>query len=351
MYPFPLDLPVVAGSDGAGEVLAVGSKVTKWKKGDKVVTLFNQLHQTNPIDARGAKSGLGGVLDGTLRQYGVFSEDGVVRAPSNLDHVEAATLTCAGLTSWNALYGLKPLRPGQTVLVQGTGGVSLFALQFAKAAGARVIATTSTADKAETLKKLGADHVINYREDKNWGETARKLTPGEEGVDHVIEVGGEDTMEQSLKAVKYEGIISLIGFLGGAKPKDNILEPLSRVCTIRGIYVGSRQQMEEMCAAVEANNIHPVVDKQVFTLEQAKEAYEYMVSGLHSGVLMGYVLTNGNSGPRSTLARLASRSSRCLHGLELMKYNDTLMIPTTLSLVTDLLVSPCDDSLPFFLHR
>ncbi|KAH7627766.1 hypothetical protein SMAC4_08655 [Sordaria macrospora] len=283
MYPFPLDLPVVAGSDGAGEVLAVGSKVTKWKKGDKVVTLFNQAHQAGPIDTRGATSGLGGVLDGTLRQYGVFNEDGVVRAPSNLSHVEAATLTCAGLTSWNALYGLKALKPGETVLVQGTGGVSLFALQFAKAAGARVIATTSSPEKMETLKKLGADHVINYREDKNWGETARKLTPNGQGVDHVIEVGGEDTMEQSLKAVKYEGIISLIGFLGGAKPKDNILEPLSKICTIRGIYVGSRQQLEEMCAAIEANDIHPVVDQKVFTLDQTKEAYEYMWAKKHFG--------------------------------------------------------------------
>lgn len=125
---------------------------------------------------------------------------------------------------------------------------------------------------------MGADHIINYREDVNWGETAKKLTPGEAGVDHIIEVGGEGTLTQSLKAVKYEGIISIIGFLGGAEPKDSIMEALNRICTIRGVFVGSRAQMEDMMAAIEANNIHPVVDKQVFTLEKARDAYDYMVS-------------------------------------------------------------------------
>ncbi|KAK3690391.1 hypothetical protein B0T22DRAFT_376998 [Podospora appendiculata] len=283
MYPFPLALPVVGGSDGAGEVLAVGGKVSRWAVGDRVTTLFNQGHQFGAIDVAASKTGLGGVFDGTLRQYAVLNENGVVRSPKNLSHVEAATLTCAGLTSWNALYGLKPLKPGETVLVQGTGGVSLFALQFAKAAGARVIATTSSAAKAEALKKLGADHVINYREDKNWGETARALTPDGAGVDHVIEVGGEDTMTQSLKAVKMEGIISIIGFLGGAQPKDCILEVLSRVCTVRGVYVGPRSLMEDMVAAVEANDIHPVLDQRVFKLEETKEAYEYMWAKKHFG--------------------------------------------------------------------
>ncbi|KAK0610939.1 hypothetical protein B0T14DRAFT_500131 [Immersiella caudata] len=282
-YPFPLALPVIAGSDGAGVVVSVGSKVTKWKKGDRVTTLFNQAHQFGPITDVACKSGLGGTLDGTLRQYGVFSQDGVVRTPETLSDVESATLVCAGLTSWNALFGLKPLLPGQTVLVQGSGGVSVFALQFAKAAGARVIATTSSADKAEKLKKLGADHVINYREDPNWGETARKLTPEEAGVDHIIEVGGKGTMTQSLKAVKYEGIISIIGFLGGAQPKDSIMETLNRICTVRGVFVGSRAQMEDMMAAVEANNIRPVVDEKVFTLAKARDAYDYMWDKKHFG--------------------------------------------------------------------
>jgi len=148
-----------------------------------------------------------------------------------------------------------------------------------------VIATTSSAKKAETLKKLGADHVINYREDPNWGETARKLTANGAGADHIIEVGGEHTMSQSLKAVKFGGVITLIGFLGGAKPKDNILEALNNICTLRGIFVGSREQMEDMCRAIEANDIHPVVDEKVFPFEQAREAYEYMWAQKHFGKL------------------------------------------------------------------
>ncbi|KAK0738129.1 hypothetical protein B0T18DRAFT_239606 [Schizothecium vesticola] len=283
MYPFPLDLPVVPASDGAGEVVAVGSKVTRWKKGSRVTTLFNQGHQFGPMTEAASKSGLGGVLDGTLRQYGTFNENGLVKTPDNLSDIEAATLPCAAVTSWNALYGIKPLKPGQTVLVQGTGGVSLFALQFAKAAGARVIATTSSKAKADKLKQLGADHIINYVEDTKWGETARKLTPGGVGCDHVIEVGGAATMTQSLVATKYEGIISIIGFLGGAKPKDSILEALNRVVTIRGVYVGSREQMEDMCAAIEANDIKPVVDGQEFTLDKVREAYDYMWDKKHFG--------------------------------------------------------------------
>ncbi|KAL2172248.1 hypothetical protein VTG60DRAFT_6626 [Thermothelomyces hinnuleus] len=282
-YVFPLNLPIVACSDGAGEVVAVGPRVTKWKPGDRVVTLFNQGHQSGPINEAATKTGLGGCIDGTLRQYGAFDQDGLVRMPANLDFVEAATLTCAALTSWNALYGLRRLQKGETVLVQGTGGVSLFALQFAKAAGATVIATTSSAEKAEILKKLGADHVINYREDPNWGETARKLTPGGAGVDHVIEVGGENTMTQSLRSIKYEGIISIIGMLGGFQPKDNIMEALAHVCIIRGVYVGSKAQMEEMVEAMEKQDIHPVLDDKVFTLDTAKEAFEHLLNQKHFG--------------------------------------------------------------------
>ncbi|KAI8945539.1 hypothetical protein F4801DRAFT_124094 [Xylaria longipes] len=281
-YPFPTRFPVVAASDGAGEIVEVGSKVTKWKKGDRVVTLFNQGHQYGPMTIEAANTGVGGVVDGTLRQYAAFNEHGVVRAPKNLSYAEAATLTCAGLTSWNALYGLKAIKPGDSVLVQGTGGVSLFALQFAKAAGATVIATTSSKEKEEIVRKLGADHVLNYREDENWGATAKQLTGGV-GVDVVIEVGGSGTLEQSLKAIKFEGIIAVIGFLGGVKVEASIIETLTNICTARGVYVGSRQQMEDMVAAIEVNDIHPVVDSKVFTLEQAKKAYEYQWDKGHVG--------------------------------------------------------------------
>ncbi|KAJ5895192.1 Polyketide synthase enoylreductase [Penicillium taxi] len=288
LYPFPLGYPVVPGSDGSGEVVEVGSKVTQFKKGDQVNTLFNQGHQSGEIDIKAAQTGLGGVFDGTLREYGVFNENGLVIAAKNLSAIENSTLSCAAVTSWNALYGLKPLKPGQTVLVQGTGGVSIFGLQFAKAAGATVIATTSSDAKAEKLKQLGADHVINYRNDPNWGETARKLTPDNEGVDHVIEVGGTGTLEQSLKAIKFEGIISVIGFLSGVDPKGqpSLLDTLSTICTVRGVYVGSKALMRDMIRAIEANDIHPVVDDKIFTLDEVRDAYDYMWAQKHFGKLV-----------------------------------------------------------------
>ncbi|KAI0179696.1 NAD(P)-binding protein [Hypoxylon sp. FL1284] len=285
LYPFPHKFPVVPGSDGAGEVVEVGAKVTRWKKGDKVTTLFHQGHHYGPVDIPAIQTGLGGVMDGTLRQYGVFNETGLVKSPDNLSHVEASTLSCAGVTSWNALYGLKPLKPGQTVLVQGTGGVSIFALQFAKAAGAKVIATTSSKDKEETLKKLGADLVINYKENTSWGKTAKEFTNGA-GVDHIIEVGGANTLEQSLNAIKFEGVISIIGFLGGPNVQSSILECLKQICTTRGVYVGSREMMEDMVAAIEVNNIHPVVDKEIFSLDKTREAYDYMSQQKHFGKLV-----------------------------------------------------------------
>jgi len=286
-YPFPAKDDVVPGSDGAGTVEEVGSGVTRFKKGDRVVTLFNQAHIAGSLDHQSLQTGLGGAVDGTLREYGIFDEQGLVAAPKNLNDLEASTLSCAGLTAWNALYGLesRALKPGQWVLTQGTGGVSMFALQFAKAAGARVIATTSSGSKAETLKSHGADHVINYKEVSNWGEKAKELTGGV-GVQHVVEVGGPKTMAQSLKAIAIDGVISIIGFIGGMdKDQPTFLETLNNICTVRGILVGSRLQMEDMTRAIEANDIHPVVDEKVFTLEELKEAYQYMWDQKHFGKL------------------------------------------------------------------
>jgi NADPH:quinone reductase-like Zn-dependent oxidoreductase len=209
-YPFPVKEGVIPGSDGAGTVEAVGSRVTRFKTGDKVATLFNQGHLAGSVTPAILATGLGGSADGTLREYAALSEQGLVKVPSNLSLVEAATLPCAAVTAWNALYGLesRALKPGQTVLTQGTGGVSIFAVQFAKAAGARVIATTSSAEKAEMLKKLGADHVINYKETPNWGEKAKELTSDGHGVEHVVEVGGPTTLAQSLNAIAIDGVIS-----------------------------------------------------------------------------------------------------------------------------------------------
>lgn len=215
-YPFPVKDNVIPGSDGAGVVEAVGKQVTKFKKGDKVLTIFNQAHIAGSLDAQSLMTGVGGAVDGVLRDYGAFDELGLVAMPSNLDFDEGSTLPCAALTAWNALYGLqgRDLKPGDWVLTQGTGGVSIFAVQFAKAAGARVISTTSSKEKAAELEKLGADHIINYKEDENWGETAKNITGGA-GVQHVVEVGGPVTMKQSLNAIAIDGVISIIGFLGG----------------------------------------------------------------------------------------------------------------------------------------
>ncbi|QGI79739.1 hypothetical protein CEK25_006468 [Fusarium fujikuroi] len=282
-YPFPAKDGVVPGSDGAGTVLAVGKNVTRFRPGD----LFNQGHIGGSLDQLSIQTGLGGVTDGTFRTIGAFDEHGLVPMPSNLDFHEAATLTCAGLTAWNGLYGLegKKLLPGQWVLTQGTGGVSIFAVQFAKAAGAKVIATTSSAEKAKLLEKLGADHIINYRETPEWGAKAKELTGGA-GVDHIIEVAGPTSMKQSLNAIKIDGVISIIGFVGGTDKSDpGFLDCLSNLCTTRGLLVGSRAQMEDMCRAVEANpdKLRPVVDPKIFSLEQLREAYEYQWSGKHQG--------------------------------------------------------------------
>jgi NADPH:quinone reductase-like Zn-dependent oxidoreductase len=285
MYPFPQKDGVVPGSDGAGEVVAVGPKVTRFQVGSKVVTLFNQGHIGGSLDSQTVATGVGGVINGTLRQYGTFNESGLVTMPESLSYLQASTLSCAAVTTWNALYGLKPLVPGDVVLTQGTGGVSIFAVQFAKAAGATVIATTSSSKKAEVLKGLGADHVLNYRETSDWGDKAKALTPNSEGVSHIIEVGGPKTMTQTLKAIKIDGVISIIGFLGGVEDEQQpgFLDCLDSICTVRGIYVGSRIQFEEMNRAIEGNKIKPVVDEKVFGLEELKEAYQYMWDQKHFG--------------------------------------------------------------------
>jgi len=285
-YPFPVKEGVVPASDGAGTVEAVGKHVHRFKPGNRVATLFNQDHYGGSLDARTITLGVGGSIDGTLREYGVYDEQGLVKIPDNLDLLEGSTLSCAALTAWNALYGLesKALKQGDTVLTQGTGGVSLFALQFAKSAGAKVIATTSTAEKAEILKKLGADHVINYKEEPNWGEKVKSYTANNEGVDHIIEVSGPTTMKQSLAAVKIDGLITIIGFVGGmTNDQPSFLECLTHICTVRGVLVGSRVQFEAMNRAIEVRNIKPVIDKQVFTFDETKKAYRYMMDKKHFG--------------------------------------------------------------------
>ena len=241
------------------------------------------------MDDLAARSGLGADLDGTFRTVGAFDEQGLVRMPEGLTFIEAATLSCAGLASWNALFGLpgKQLCPGQWLLTQGTGGVSLFALRFAKAIGVRVIATTSSKEKAQILTELGADFIINYREQPDWGSVAKSMTKGI-GVDHVIDVAGATTLTQSVASLKREGLLVTMGFVGGEGKPENIpslLDCWISNFTTRGIHVGSRQQMEDMCRAIEANvdKLRPVVDARVFGLGQLKDACRYLESGKHQG--------------------------------------------------------------------
>ncbi|KAH8902217.1 NAD(P)-binding protein [Coniochaeta sp. PMI_546] len=288
-YPWEVKDGVVPGSDGAGTVLATGRHVSRFQPGDEVITMLLPKNVGGPPTEKALTTSLGATLDGTLRTVGVFDEQGLVTMPKGLSFVEAATLSCAGVTAWNALFGLpgRPLMAGQWVLTQGTGGVSTFAVQFAKAVGARVIATTSTDEKAQLLKQLGADHVINYREDISWGATAKKLTGGC-GVDVVVEVTGRTSLTQSVNSVKLDGTISVVGFVGGMEskgPVPTLLDAWGRLFTARGLWVGNRVQMEEMCRAIEANveSLRPVIDPKIFTLEQLKEAYEYMSSGKHQG--------------------------------------------------------------------
>lgn len=280
-----MNLPVIPGSDSSGLVLAAGPKVTKLAKGDRVCTLFNEHHQTSPITSEAAASGFGGAIDGTLREYAVFGDHALVKAPSTLNAIEASTLTCAPLTAWNALYGLqsKAIKAGEWVLTQGTGGVSLSGIQFAVAAGATVVATTSSKEKAEQLKKLGATHVINYRETPNWGEVARSLTPEGTGFDHVLEVGGPGSLEQSLKAIKLEGVITIIGFLAPSDKQPTLMDALNHICIVRGIFVGSKQQFVEMNRAIDSNKIKPVVDSNIFSFDDIKKAYQYQWDQKHYG--------------------------------------------------------------------
>ncbi|TVY52841.1 Zinc-type alcohol dehydrogenase-like protein [Lachnellula cervina] len=270
-YPFALADNIVPGSDGAGEVISVGPKVTRFKRGAKVVTLFNQGHLGGSLNPQTYATGLGG----RPRRH----------APPVRHLQRKRPGRDAGLAQLaRSLDAL--LRRAHGMERAGTGGVSTFAVQFAKAAGAKVIATTSSAKKAEVLRKLGADEVINYKEVAAWGEKAKSLTAGGEGVDHIIEVGGSTTMAQSLKAIKIDGVISIIGFLGGDGEKEpSFLEALIKLCTVRGILVGNRIQFEEMNRAIEINKIKPVVDEKVFALEELKEAYQYMWDQKHFGKL------------------------------------------------------------------
>ncbi|KIV92287.1 hypothetical protein PV10_06739 [Exophiala mesophila] len=292
-YPRAQPPGVVPGSDGAGVVVDVGSGVTEFKLGDRIATCFFQDGDTGRPNRKQPRISLAGEADGVLREYGIFPEHGLVNIPQHLDWREASTLTCAGVTAWSCLHGDRPVAPGDYVLIQGTGGVSLFGLQFAIAAGAHVIATTSSADKVELLKSLGAQHVVNYREEPNWGLKVRELTPGKVGCDIILDVGGPSNWAQSLQAVRTAGDIHLIGFLGGSPDDQDPKEPTpsfwdlrQRLCNLKSVAVGSRPQFEAMNKAIDTFKIRPVVDVARFDLDHAKDAYQYLIDAKHIGKIV-----------------------------------------------------------------
>ncbi|CAG7921873.1 unnamed protein product [Penicillium olsonii] len=279
----------IPGSDGAGTVITVGSLVDQVKISDNVVPLYypNFLSGSGPsYEQMESVPGSAPNAPGTFRKMAVFNQNHIVAMPSNLRFEEAATLPCSALTAWNALHGMKSLEKGDCVLVQGTGGVALFAVLFALAAGAIVIATTSTEEKAARLRQMGVHHVINYKTHPTWGAIAKDLSPGKLGCHRVIEVGGQQTIENSFKCVARGGEIGIIGFLTGQGKDDSgltFLEPLLRACTVRGVEVGSREQFEEMSCAIVKHDIKPVLDVHKFALVDLKDAYKLLWDQSHFG--------------------------------------------------------------------
>lgn len=276
-----VNLPIIPLSDGAGEVVAVGEGVSAWKPGDRVAGTFFQNWIRGPLHKGVPESALGGAIDGVLAEQVVFSADGVVRIPDHLDFTGAATLPCAALTAWNALVFQGRVAASDTVLLQGTGGVSLFALQFAKMHGARVIITSGSDDKLARARELGADETVNYRTTPDWEREVFHRT-GKAGVQHVIEVGGADTFAKSLAALAPGGTISVIGGVSGFATQAPLIDIIGRNALIRGIYVGNREIFESMNSAIARHRLKPVVDRR-FAFDEAADAYRHLQSGAHFG--------------------------------------------------------------------
>ena len=277
----PNATPVVAASDGAGEVVEIGSGVTRFRAGARVCAIFFPAWLDGELAAEYHARALGGTADGMLAEEVVAHEDALVRVPDHLSFEEASTLPCAGVTAYNALFESAHVGPGQIVLAQGTGGVSIFSLQLAKAAGARVIVTSQSEAKRSRAQELGADHVIDYKATPNWGQAVQEWT-GRRGVDVVVEVGGPGTFDQSVIALRPAGTMSLLGVLTGTKGDVNTYALFQKALHVRGIYVGSRRMFENLNQALSANALHPIVDR-VFPFDAVRDAYEYLASGAHFG--------------------------------------------------------------------
>lgn len=283
-YNPKMALPRIPCSDGAGEVIAVGEGVSRWKVGDRVAGIFFQSWIAGRASKTRQRGALGGDVDGMLAQQVILHEEGLVAVPQHLTYEEASTLPCAGLTAWNAVMTVAQTKPGDTVLIQGTGGVSLFALQFAKLAGARVLGTSGSDEKLERAREFGLDSGLNYKKTPDWSKWAFDETGGD-GVDLVVEVGGAGTFQQSLQAVGIGGTVATIGILSGIEQPLQITPILHKQINVQGIYVGSRDQFEEMNRAISLNRLKPVVD-EVFPFAAAREALKTMEAATHFGKIV-----------------------------------------------------------------
>ena len=273
--------PLIPLSDGVGEVIEIGKDVTRVKVGDRVAGIFMQTWLSGELSAEKSKSALGGAINGVLAEYVTLDQEGVVHVPQHLTDEEAATLPCAAVTAWHALITAGNLKAGDTILTLGTGGASLFALQFAKLVGARVIITSSSDEKLARSRHLGASEGINYITTPDWDKAVLNLTD-KVGVDHVVETGGSGTLNNSLRAVRVGGQISLFGVLSGTQGDISTVTILQKNIRLQGIYVGSHDMFEAMNRAIALHQIKPVVDR-VFAFNQAHEALRYLESGVHFG--------------------------------------------------------------------
>lgn len=278
--------PVIPLSDGAGEVIATGPGVTRVSTGDRVAGIFMQTWLAGPMSEEHGKHALGGAIDGMLAEYVVLNQEGLIKLPAHLSYEEGATLPCAAVTAWNSLISTGKLIAGESVLTQGTGGVSIFALQFAKFSGARVISTSSSDAKLARVQEMGASATINYKTTPDWEKPVRAITGI--GVDHIVEVGGAGTLEKSMKAIRAGGTIGLIGVLTGTSGEINPRSLLMKNIRLQGIYVGSREMFEAMNRAFTLHQLHPVVDR-VFPFADAVAAYRHLESGAHFGkIVIGF---------------------------------------------------------------
>jgi NADPH:quinone reductase-like Zn-dependent oxidoreductase len=269
-------------SDGAGEIAEVGQGVTRVRVGDRVAGIFTPPWISGKMGPGMFECSLGaGKTDGMLREYALLDQTAVVHIPEHLSFEEAATLPCAAVTAWNALVPVGHVAAGETVVVQGTGGVSIFGLQFARMCGARVIATTGSEEKIAHLRELGAAEVINYKTTPEWGRRVMELT-GRQGADHILDVGGAGTLVQALQSIRSDGFITVIGLLSGVGGEINPLGILFRGAHVVGIRVGSRDMFEDMNRAISVARMHPVIDR-VFPFEEATAALDHLASGKHFG--------------------------------------------------------------------